>query len=121
MANNSTAGNPLAEVSAMLGGSNQASTLNEQLATVAQQLQALQAINQSQLDAVKANTTAVAQSSAVKGESGGSTAGAIGNTLLDVLGLGSGLSPLITGLIGLFGEGEAANQLRLPPTSSRCP
>ena len=86
-----------------LGGAPQStSALNDHLTTITSQLQQLQAINQSQMASIVANTSAVNTNTTSKA-SGTSTASSVGNTLLDVLGLGSGLSPLISGLISLFG------------------
>jgi hypothetical protein len=97
------------EISALLGGSNAGSgtsALNEQLTTITSQLQELQTINQSQMTSIEANTSAVTANTTTKSAGGGtSTASSVGSTLLDVLGLGSGLSPLISGLVSLFGGG----------------
>lgn len=90
------------------GGSGNISALTDQLTTITTQLQELQTINQSQMASIVANTSALGANTSLKG-SGASTAGSVGNTLLDVLGLGSGLSPLISGLISLF-EGGGSNQ-----------
>jgi hypothetical protein len=92
--------NPSTEVSALLGGS---SGVTDQLTTIATQLAALQAINQSQVTAAKAN--------AGPQPGGGSTAGAIGETVLDFLGLGS----LISGLVGLFGGGGSSPTAAVTP------
>ena len=46
---------------------------------------------------------------------GASTASSIGGTLLDVLGLGSGLSPLISGLVSLFGGGGGSQTTAVTP------
>jgi hypothetical protein len=89
------------------GGNSQVSALSGQLTTIAQQLQTLQTINQSQIEKIQANTNAVSQNTTAK-SSGSSTASSIGRTFLDTLGIGTGLSPLISGLIGLFGGGSDA-------------
>ena len=98
--------NPSTEVSALLGGSSgsvgqvlstntpaNTSALTNQLTTITTQLQALQTINQSQMQSIEANTSALGANTGAK-SGGSSTAGSVGNTLLDVLGLGSGLSRL---------------------------
>src|ERR1700733_14195364 len=100
--------NPSTEVSALLGGSSGnvgqvlstnvptggsslgTSALTDQLTTITTQLQELQTINQSQMESIEANTSGLGASTSAKGSSGSSTAGSVGNTLLDVLGLGSG-------------------------------
>ena len=96
--------NPSTEVSGLLGGSSGTSALTGQLTTITTQLEQLQTINQSQMAIIEANTSALGANTSSKG-SGASTAGSVGNTLLDVLGLGSGLGPLISGLVSLFGGG----------------
>jgi hypothetical protein len=125
--------NPSTEVSALLGGSSGnvgqvlstnvptggsssgTSALTDQLTTITTQLQELQTINQSQMESIEANTSALGASTSAKGSSGASTAGSVGNTLLDVLGLGSGLSPLISGLVSLFGGGGGGQTTAVTP------
>ena len=121
--------NPSTEVSSLLGGSSSATSVGQvltsatgslggnsaaadSLTAIGQQLQELQTINQTQIDTMKANTTAVSQNTVSK--SGGSTASSVGTTLLDVLGIGSGLSPLISGIISLFAGGGSSQPA--PPT-----
>ena len=96
------------------GASQSTSVLNDQLTTITSQLQQLQAVNQSQMASVVANTGALNTNTSSKA-SGTSTAGSVGNTLLDVLGLGSGLSPLISGLISLFGGGGSSPTTTVAP------
>ncbi|HEV1287596.1 MAG TPA: hypothetical protein VNU44_19895 [Bryobacteraceae bacterium] len=119
--------NPSTEVSALLGGSSgsvgqvlstkvpaNTSALTNQLTTITTQLQELQTINQSQMQSIEANTSALGANTSAKG-SGTTTAGSVGNTLLDVLGLGSGLSPLISGLVSLFGGGGGGQTTAVTP------
>jgi hypothetical protein len=111
--------NPSTDVSALLGGSSgSTSALTGQLTTITSQLQELQTINQSQMQSIEANTSAVSANTTTK-SSGTSTAGSVGNTLLDVLGLGSGLgsglSPLISGLVSLFGGGASSQTTTVTP------
>jgi hypothetical protein len=84
------------------------SALTNQLTTIAQQLQQLQTINQTQIETMQDNTRAVDQNSTTRGPSGGSTASSIGNTLQTIFGFGLGLSPLISGLVSLFGGGGSS-------------
>jgi tetrahydromethanopterin S-methyltransferase subunit B len=104
--------NPTTEVSGLLGGST--SPLTGQLTTITSQLQELQTINQAQMQSIEANTSALGASTSSK-SGGTSTAGSVGNTLLDVLGLGSGLSPLISGLVSLFGGGGGGQTTTVTP------
>ncbi len=92
------------------GGSGGSSGLNDQLTTITQQLQQLQTINQTQIETMEANTLAVAQNSESKSGSAGSTAASVGSTIGSVLGFGLGLSPLISGLVSLFGGGGGSTQ-----------
>jgi len=105
--------NPSTEVSGLLGGSTNA--LNGQLTTITTQLQLLQTINQAQMESIVANTSALNTNSSAKGSGGTSTAGTVGNTLLDVFGLASGLSPLISGLVSLFGGGGGGQTTTVTP------
>jgi hypothetical protein len=120
--------NPSTEVSALLGGSSgnvgqvfstnvpvgggSASTsgVTDQLTTIATQLEELQSINQTQMASIEA-----ASAGSSSKPSGGSTAGSIGSTVLDFLGLGSGLGPLISGLVGLFGGGGGSQTTAVTP------
>jgi hypothetical protein len=95
--------------------SSQNNALTEQLTSLTQSLQQLQTINQTQIDTLQENTQALSQSASSKGQgSAGATASSVGSTLLDVFGLGSGLSPLISGLMSLFG-GAGSSQPSLTP------
>jgi len=121
--------NPSTEVAGLLGGSSAnvgqvltsstpggTSALSDQLTTITSQLQELQTINQTQMQSIEANTSAVTANTSTKGSSSGaSTAGSVGNTLLNVLGLGSGLSPLISGLVSLFGGGGGGQTTAVTP------
>lgn len=105
--------NPLNAVTTALGGqgaSAQSSVLNDQLTSITQQLQQLETTNQTQIETMQENTQAVTQNTSTKGSSGGSTAKSVGNTLESVLGFGLGLSPLISGLVSLFGGGGGSSE-----------
>ena len=111
-------GNPLSDVTKLLGGSGQsssASQLNEQLTTITQQLTQLQTVNQTQIEMLVANTQAVVQNSSVKATGGESTVRSVGSTIESMLGFGLGLSPLISGLASLFGGGGNAEPAPLVP------
>jgi hypothetical protein len=109
-------GTPLSNVTKVLGtsggtgGAGGSGALNQQLTTITQQLQQLQTINQTQIETMEANTLAVAQNSSAKSDSAGSTAKSVGSTIAGVLGFGLGLSPLISGLVSLFGGGGGQSQ-----------
>jgi hypothetical protein len=66
------------------------------------------------MQSIEANTSALGASTSSK-SGGTSTAGSVGNTLLDVLGLGSGLSPLISGLVSLFGGSGGGQTTTVTP------
>lgn len=105
--------NPLSDVTKLLGGSGasaQSSPLSGQLTTITEQLQQLQTVNQTQIASIEQNTEAVAQDASAKASSGAaSTAKSVGSTLESVLGFGLGLSPLISGLVSLFGGGGGSS------------
>jgi hypothetical protein len=108
------------------GGSSTGSNsgLADQLTQLTQQLQQLQTVNQAAVTAEQANTQAISLNSTTKTSGGSSTASTVGGTIESVLGLGSGLSPLITGLMSLFGGGGGSStqaplaNLILPPQES---
>jgi hypothetical protein len=92
--------------------------VNEQLSTLASQVGSLASVQQSQVSATQDNTQALGQNTTTKGSGGsaGSTAGGIASSIL-----GSGLSPIITGLLSLFGGGSTQNPtvptpFSLPPS-----
>jgi hypothetical protein len=70
--------------------------LSEEIARLAAQLRQLQAESQAATASIRAGSRAT---------SAGSSGGSAGRTLLDVFGAGLGLSPLISGIAGLFGGG----------------
>jgi hypothetical protein len=90
------------------GGAN--SALTDQFTQLTQQLQQLQNVNQAAAQATQDNTQALSLNSTVRTGSGSSTASTVGGTLESVLGIGTGLSPLITGLMSLFGGGGGSTQ-----------
>jgi hypothetical protein len=109
--------NPLNEIASLLGsakggGADPGSALNEQLVSLTQQLQQLQTVNQTQIQAMQANTQAVAQSTESKGQS---TADSVATHAESALGFGLGLSPLISGLVSLFGGGGDSQPEPLVP------
>ncbi len=103
---------------ASLGGSSgsggSSSGVTDQLSQLAQQLQQSQTVNQTETETVLANTQAVTQNTTQLGSSGPSTASKAGSTIESTLGLGLGLSPLITGLLSLFGGGGSSSQPAAP-------
>lgn len=89
-------------------------SLNTHLTSLADQLQQQQTIN----DALMQQTLA-AMTQPASGGSGGdsgvaSILGTIGSTLGGVLGGGLGLAPLVSGLTGLLGGGDASAPAALP-------
>jgi hypothetical protein len=110
-------------VSASMPGSAGGSGVADQFTRLAEQFQQLQTVSQAQTESVQANTQAVAQNTTQLGQTGTSTAGRVGSALESTLGLGTGLSPLITGLMSLFGGGRSSQpaeltKFSLPPSIS---
>lgn len=84
-------------VSDVLSGVTENVGLSEEIAQIADQLRQLQAASQMATASVQASSRSTA---------GGASSGqSIGSTLLDVLGSGLGLSPLISGIASLFARG----------------
>ena len=78
----------------------------ESLTQLIQQILQLQNVSQAETESTQANTEALQQVSAQQSQtSGSSTLGSIGSTLENFLGLGSAISPLISGIASLFGGG----------------
>jgi len=91
-------------VSGLLQGSS--SDVKEQLTSLTTQISSLSSIQQSQITALQDNTQAVAQNTTSKGSSGSSIGGTVESVASSFLGGGlSSLSPLIGGLLSLFGGG----------------
>jgi hypothetical protein len=95
-------------------GSGAGSGSSEVLVGLTQQLQQLQTVSQAETESLTQNTQAVAQNTSLLGQSGQGTAGKTASTIESTLGLGLGLSPLITGLISLFGGGGGGSQQTAP-------
>ncbi len=93
----------LAAATAPLGGS-ATGDLSVQMERLTTQLQQLQTVNQAALESTRTNTQAV-QATTTSSKSSGSSGSSIANTVLSVLGTGLGLSPLISGIVHLFGGG----------------
>ena len=81
------------------GGSSGSS--NEQVAQVVQQLES---VTQAETETIQANTQAINQNTTELGQkpTGGSGIAQAGSTIESALGLGTGVSPLISGVVGLF-------------------
>ena len=81
--------------------------VREQFASLTEQLRLLQGANLATAESTKENTTAVDRNTSTK--AGESAAATIGRTLQGTFGLGLGLSPLISGLVRLFGGGGGSS------------
>jgi hypothetical protein len=82
------------------------SDMTEQLTALTTQITSLTSIQQSQISALQDNTQALAQSTTSKTSGGSSVGSTVASAASSFLGGGlSSLSPLITGLLSLFGGG----------------
>jgi hypothetical protein len=109
-------GSSAATISGVTQGSLQ--NVNDGLSSLTSQISNLASVQQSQISATQDNTQALGQNTTTKG-SGGSAAGTVGEIASSVL--GSGLSPIISGLLSLFGGGSTQNMsaptpFALPPS-----
>jgi ElaB/YqjD/DUF883 family membrane-anchored ribosome-binding protein len=95
----------LSEAGVAAGGAGDAGTsqITETLSQLNQQMLQLQTVGEAQTQATTNNTQAVDQNTTQHTQSGSSTAGNIGQTLSSFFGIGSALSPLISGIVSLFG------------------
>ena len=108
-------------VAQVVAGSGVGSGSSDVVAQLAQQLQQLQTVSQAETESLAQNTQAVAQNTAQIGQGGGSTAGKTASAIESTFGLGLGLSPLITGLIGLFGGGGGNSSEQVAPVRFALP
>jgi hypothetical protein len=84
-------------------GLGQSGSVGEQLTSIGNQLEQLRATN----DVMAQQTAALASPSSSGGSSGG--VGGVLDTVGSVIGAGLGVSPLISGLLGLFGGGDSSS------------
>jgi hypothetical protein len=103
-------------VTGLLQSSNAGVT--EQLTSLTTQISSLSSIQQTQINALEDNTQAVAQNTTTKEGSGSSVASTVESAASSFLGGGLSLSPLISGLLSLFGGGS---QAAAPPTPFTLP
>jgi len=92
------------------GARDAASGRIETLRQLNQQLLQLQTVGQAQAQATTNNTQAVDQNTTQHAQVGTSTLGTIGQTLSGAFGMGSALSPLISGIVSLFGGGGGSSE-----------
>jgi hypothetical protein len=103
--------------SSIAGGALQGnnSDVTEQLTALTTQITSLTSIQQSQISALQDNTQAVTQNTGTKGSSGSSVGGTVESVASSFLGGGlSSLSPLLGGLLSLFGGGGQTLATPLP-------
>jgi hypothetical protein len=89
------------------------SQVTETLTQLNQQLLQLQTVGQAQTQATSDNTQAVTQNTTRQSQGGSSTLSTIGETLSSTFGIGSALSPLISGIVSLFGGGSSSQPAAL--------
>jgi hypothetical protein len=89
-----------------LAQSSSSSGITEQLTSLTTQITSLTSIQQSQISALQDNTQAITQNTTSKSSSGSSVGSTVASDASSFLGGGlSSLSPLIGGLLSLFGGG----------------
>jgi ElaB/YqjD/DUF883 family membrane-anchored ribosome-binding protein len=105
----------LSEATVAAGGTADAasSQVTETLTQLNQQLTQLQTVGQAQTQATTDNTQAVAQNTTQQSQGGRSTLSTVGETLSSTFGIGSALSPLISGIVSLFGGGSSSQPAAL--------
>lgn len=87
--------------------------VNGQLSALTSQITSLGSVQQTQVSATQDNTQALTQSTSSSG-SGSSIGGTVGDIASSLLGGGLGLSPIITGLLSLFGGSSGQVSTVLP-------
>jgi hypothetical protein len=78
------------------------------------QMQQLLSASQAETQTVQANTSAITENTTQLGQGGGSTVGRPASAVEGALGIGSALSPAVSGLVGLFGSGGGGAQTQAP-------
>jgi len=90
--------------------------MTEQLSSLTTQISSLGSAQQAQISAIQENTQALGQNTASKGSGGSSVAGTVESAASSFLGGGlSSLSPLIGGILSLFGGGGGQTLAVAPP------
>jgi hypothetical protein len=102
---------------ALLGGAVGGATsgVGNQVAALSQQLIDLRTVQQTNIDSMLKNTQALIQNTARK-SNGTSSANTAGNLLSSIFGSSFGLSPIVKGLVSLFGGGSTTVQPLVPFT-----
>jgi hypothetical protein len=86
----------------------------EQMSSLASQISSLNSTQESAVSAIQGNTQAVTQNTSSKG-SGSSVASQAGSAAESLFGGALSLSPLISGLMSLFGGGSSAPSTQMAP------
>ena len=103
----STGSSPVSNVgSGGAGGSSNDQTqgVTEQISSLASQITNLATVEQTQVSATQENTQALTQSTASKSSGGSSVGETVGGLASTLLGGGSLLSPIVSGLLSAFGS-----------------
>lgn len=88
------------------------SQMTEQMSSLVEQITGLNSTEQSAINAIQGNTQAVTQSTSTKG-SGTSTASQVGGAAESLF--GGALSPILSGILSLFGGGSSAPSTQMTP------
>jgi hypothetical protein len=80
----------------------------EQISSLTSQISNLGSIQQTQIGATQDNTQAVTQNTVSKSSGGASVGSTVGSIASTLLGGGSILSPIVSGLMSLFGVGDSS-------------
>lgn len=94
-----------AVVSGQVQGS--AGDFTEQILSLTAQMSSLASIQQTQVSVTQDNTQAITQNTTSKSSGGSSVGSTVGGVASTLLGGGSILSPIVSGLMSLFGSGDS--------------
>jgi hypothetical protein len=89
--------------------------VTEQVSALAAQISSLSSNQQTLISATQDNTQAVTQNTSTKGSGGSSFASTVGSIASSLFGGGLGLSPIVSGLLDLFGGGGTQTMTALTP------
>ena len=103
-------------VSQSAGTLSQSSTdqMTEQMSSLVSQITGLNATEQSAINAIQGNTQAVTQNTSSKG-SGTSAASQVGSAAESLFGGALSLSPILSGILSLFGGGSSGPTTQMTP------
>jgi|SRR5271165_1158891 len=114
LANGGSSGGGGASESASALSQSSTNRMTEQMSSLVSQITGLNSTEQSAINAIQGNTQAVTQNTSSKG-SGTSAASQVGSAAESLFGGTLSLSPILSGILSLFGGGGSASTTQMTP------